>query len=231
MVAALAGDAAVQTLTREWFAAVSRHEYSYHFTWLGLPIIQFPQDIVAMQELLWRVKPDLVIETGVARGGSLIFYASMLELIGHGHVVGIDIDIRALNRVAIESHPMFKRITLLEGSSVDEAVVVQVRKMARDKERVLVVLDSNHTHDHVLRELELYSPLVTRDSYLVAFDTVVEFMPSEFSAYRPWKRGDNAYTAVQAFLTRSDRFVVDREIEQRLQITVAPGGYLRCVRD
>lgn len=231
MVASLAGDTTVRRLTRDWFEAVSRHEYSYHFTWLGLPIIQFPQDVIAMQEVIWRVKPDLIIETGIARGGSLIFYASMLQLIGAGRVVGIDIDIRAHNRAAVESHPMFERVTLIEGSSTSDAIVDQVRALARGAKRVLVVLDSNHTHEHVLAELELYSPLVTRDSYLVVFDTVVEFMPSEFSAYRPWTKGDNPYTAVQEFLKRNDRFVIDDHIEQRLQITVAPGGYLRCVRD
>ncbi|WP_445241053.1 cephalosporin hydroxylase family protein [Microcoleus vaginatus] len=152
---------------------------------MGRPIIQFPQDIMAMQEIIWQVKPDLIVETGIAHGGSLIFYASMLELIGEGQVLGIDVDIRQHNRVEIEQHPMFKRITMIEGSSIDEEIAKQVYDLAKGKSRILLVLDSNHTHDHVLKELELYSPLVTKNSYLVVFDTVVEDMPEDFFPDRP----------------------------------------------
>ncbi|MFN2566680.1 MAG: cephalosporin hydroxylase family protein [Gemmatimonadaceae bacterium] len=228
----MAADPTLAALTTKWFNESCRHRYSYNFTWLGLPIIQFPQDMVAMQELVWRVKPDLVVETGVARGGSLAFYASLLELLrGDGRVVGIDIDIRPANREAIESHALAKRITLVDGSSTDERTVVRVRELARGRERVLVVLDSNHTHDHVLRELELYSPLVRAGSYVVVFDTVVERMPAEAFPDRPWGPGNNPMTAVREFLARNDRFTVDEEIENKLLITVAPRGYLRCVRD
>ena len=225
-------DPAMKQATREWFIRSSKYEYSYHFTWMGRPIIQFPQDIIALQEIIWRVQPDLIIETGIARGGSLIFYASMLELIGgDGLVLGIDIDIREHNRLEIEHHPMFKRIEMIQGSSVDEAVVEQVRRRAAGKQRIMVALDSNHTHEHVLRELELYSPFVTRDSYLAVFDTIIEDMPDEFSQDRPWGKGDNPRTALDAFLQTTNRFEIDRNICDKLLISVAPDGYLRCVKD
>jgi len=198
---------------------------------MGLPIIQFPQDIVAMQELLWQVQPDLVIETGVARGGSVVFYASMLELIGgDGRVIGVDVDIRRHNRAAIEAHPMARRIDLVEGSSIDPATLFRVGELARGRRRVLVTLDSSHTHQHVLRELELYSSFVTPGSYLVVFDTCVEWTPSELIGERPWGKGDNPWTAVRAFLRGTDRFVVDVAIAGKLQVTVCRDGFLRCVK-
>jgi cephalosporin hydroxylase len=206
-------------------------KYSYNFSWMGRPIIQYPQDIVAMQEIIWSVKPDLIIETGIAHGGSLIFYASMLELLGgEGKVIGIDIDIREHNRREIENHPMFKRITMIEGSSIDEDVVEQVHALAQGKKRVLVSLDSLHTHDHVLGELNAYSHLVTPGSYCVIFDTMVEDLPDESFADRPWGKGNNPKTAVWKFLEGNDRFVIDKEIENKLLITVCPDGYLKCVR-
>ena len=222
----------LHALSMKWVADVSRHKYSYHLTWLGRPVIQFPQDLVAMQEIIWRVRPSLIIETGVARGGSLIFYASLLELIGgDGRVVGIDIEIREHNRLEIEKHQLSHRIRLVEGSSVDRAVIDAVCEMAGDRRPVLVVLDSNHTHEHVLKELESYSPLVTRGSYLVVFDTVIEELPEDFFPDRPWGKGDNPKTAVQEFLRKTDRFVIDEEYDSKLLITVAPGGYLRCIND
>lgn len=232
MIARMSHDSGLKGLTREWFSCSSKYEYSYHFSWLGRPIIQFPQDIIAAQDIIWRVRPDLIIETGIAHGGSMIFSASMLELLrGEGQVLGIDIDIREHNRVEIEKHPMFKRITMIEGSSIDDAVVEQVYNFAKGKERVLVFLDSNHTHEHVLREMELYSPLVKKGSYLVVFDTVVEDMPNEFFENRPWGKGNNPRTAVWEFLKTNDRFEIDKEIENKLLITVAPDGYLKCVKD
>ncbi len=222
----------LRALSMKWVADVSRHKYSYHFTWLGRPVIQFPQDLLAMQEIIWRVRPSLIIETGVARGGSLIFYASLLELVGgDGRVVGIDIDIREHNRREIENHQLSRRIDLVEGSSVEREVIDTVYKMAGDRKPILVVLDSNHTREHVLRELEAYSPLVTRESYLVVFDTVIEDMPEDFFPDRPWGKGDNPKTAVQEFLPSTDRFTVDEEYDGKLLITVAPGGYLRCIKD
>ena len=218
-------------LAIDFIRETAKYRYSYNFTWLGRPIIQFPQDIIAMQEIIWQVKPDLIIETGIAHGGSLICYASMLELIGgNGQVLGIDIDIQEHNRVEIEKHSMFKRITMIEGSSVDEKIAKQVHNFAKHKENIMVVLDSMHTHDHVLRELQLYSPLVTKGSYLVVFDTAIEDMPDDFFPDRPWGKGNNPKTAVWEFVKTNDRFVVDKEIENKLLITVAPDGYLKCVR-
>jgi cephalosporin hydroxylase len=231
-IAAMAQDGAFQTLSREWFAASCRHRYSYHFTWLGLPIIQYPQDVMAMQEIIWRTRPQLIVETGIARGGSLVFFASMLELTGtSGRVVGVDIDIRSHNRAAIEAHALARSITMLEGSSIDDAIVRDIRAMARGVQSTLVVLDSNHTHEHVLRELELYSPLVRKGGYVIVMDTVVEDLPGELFPDRPWGPGDSPRTAVRAFLQRTDRFQVDEEIQSKLLLTVAPGGYLKCVKD
>ena len=209
-------------------AALNR--YLYNFTWLGRPIIQFPQDIVAIQELIWRVKPDLVIETGIAHGGSLILSTSILEMIGgKGKVLGIDIDIRKHNRREIERHRMAKRIEMIEGSSTDPRVLAKVRRFTRGKKRVLVFLDSNHSGVHVLRELELYAPLVSKGSYIVAFDTVIEKMPKGNNKNRPWDKGNNPMTAVRAFLRKHKNFVVDKEMEHKLLITAAPGGFLKRV--
>lgn len=225
-------NAYLRDLSKQWITEASAYKYSYHFTWLGRPIVQFPQDIIALQEIIWHVKPDLIIETGIAHGGSLIFYASMLEIIGRGgNVLGIDIEVREHNRVEIIGHSMFKRITMIEGSSVDESVARQVHELATGRKPVMVVLDSNHTHDHVLREMRLYSPLVTKGSYLVVLDTVIEDMPQGFFADRPWDKGNNPKTAVWEFVRGSDRFVIDKEIETKLLITVAPDGYLKCIKD
>jgi cephalosporin hydroxylase len=231
-IAGMRNDEALKRLTQEWFIQASRNEYSYHFSWMGRPVIQFPQDIVAMQEIIWRCQPDCIVETGIARGGSLILYASMLELLGGNRsVLGIDVDIRAHNRVEIEKHPMFKRIRMIQGSSIDEGVSRQVYEQVAGRKQVMVVLDSNHTADHVSKEIKLYAPLVTKGSYLVVFDTIVEYLPKELCADRPWGPGNSPLTAVREFLKSTDRFVVDQEMENKLQITVAPGGYLRCVKD
>lgn len=207
----------------------NREKYSYNFSWMGRPIIQYPQDMIAMQELIWEIQPDLIIETGVAHGGSLIFYASLMELIGKGEIVGIDIDIRAHNREAIESHPMFKRITLLEGSSLSEEIVSQVKNIAKDKKTILVSLDSNHTHEHVLEELRLYAPYTSIGSYCVVFDTIVEDMPKAMYD-RPWDVGDNPKTAVWAFMKENDSFEINKEIDNKLLISVAPDGYLKRIK-
>ncbi|MBT8763358.1 cephalosporin hydroxylase family protein [Desulfohalobiaceae bacterium Ax17] len=212
-------------------------KYSYNFSWLGRPIIQYPQDIIAMQEIIWRVKPDLIIETGIAHGGSLIFHSSMLELNANcggpedAQVIGIDIEIRPHNRKAIEAHPMFRRISMIEGSSTDKGTVNQVYDFAKSKKNILVCLDSMHTHDHVLKELELYSRLVTKGSYLVVFDTIIEDMPAGFFPDRPWDKDNNPKIAVWEFLETNNRFEIDKEIENKLLITVAPDGYLRCIKD
>ncbi len=219
------------TISKDWFLKSSDVSYSYNFDWLGLPIIQFPQDIVAMQEIIWKTNPDIIIETGVARGGSLILSASILHLLnGSGHVIGVDIDIRQHNREAIENHPLAHRISLIQGSSIDQNVIDQVKQFIKPGTRVMVILDSNHTHDHVLKELELYSSLVSKDCYLVVMDTVIDDMPEDYFPDRPWGKGDNPKTAVHEFLKKSDRFEIDTSIHNKLLITVAPDGYLKCTK-
>ena len=224
----LAGDPDVQALSRIWLREITPHKYAYNFKWMGRPIIQLPQDMMAMQEILWDVKPDLVIEAGIAHGGSILYYASILELLGHGEVIGIDVDIRAHNRAAIEAHPMSKRVRLIEGSSTAQEVIEKVRGLAQGK-RVVVVLDSNHTHDHVLAELLAYAPLVCVGGYCVVMDTLIEDMPNRFFGDRPWGRGNNPKTAVHQFLSSHPGFEIDKDIDHKLLISVAPDGYLRRV--
>jgi cephalosporin hydroxylase len=227
----LAQHAGLRSASLDWIAEVSRYKYSYHFSWLGRPIIQFPQDVLAIQEIIWTVKPTLVIETGIAHGGSLVLSASLLELLGGDRrVVGVDVEIRSHNRAAIEAHPLFHRITLVEGSSTDPKVAERIAELAAGR-RTLLLLDSNHTHDHVLEELRLYSPLVKTGSYIVVFDTVIEDLPEDFFPDRPWGRGNNPRTAVAEFLAENRRFEIDRDLEAKLVITAAPSGYLKCVSD
>ncbi|MES2481452.1 MAG: cephalosporin hydroxylase family protein [Pseudomonadota bacterium] len=221
-------------------------KYCYNFAWLGRPIIQYPQDIVAMQELIWQVRPDLIIETGIAHGGSLVFSASMLAMLdlcdaidagsmfdpkaSRRKVLGIDIDIRAHNRAAIEAHPMASRIQMIQGSSIAPEVVAQVQAIAAGYSRVLVCLDSNHTHDHVLAELDAYAPLTSVGSYCVVFDTIVEHLPKHMVPDRPWAPGDNPKTAVWKYLESHPEFQIDQRVENKLLITVAPDGYLKRLR-
>lgn len=229
-IAANAQNASMVKAAKDFNVASNSAQYSYNFTWMGRPIIQYPQDMIAMQEIIWRVQPDLIIETGIAHGGSLIYYASILELMGKGNVLGIDIDIRSHNRAEIEKHPMFKRIEMIEGSSVSPDTIQQVSDIAKQHQTVMVSLDSNHTHEHVLKELKAYSPLVTKGSYLVCFDTIVEDLPDNYLPGRPWKQGDNPKTAVREFLKGNDAFVVDTEIDNKLLISVAPEGYLKKIK-
>lgn len=234
-IAANARDEALVRAASDFMLASTAPKYSYNFEWLGRPIIQYPQDIVAMQELIFRIKPDLIVETGIAHGGSLIFSASMLELNvlcggpADARVLGIDIDIRAHNRAAIEAHPMMRRIDMIEGSSIDPAIVARVEQAAAGKERVLVCLDSNHTHDHVLAELRAYAPLVTPGSYCVVFDTIIERFTEDTYPDRPWGPGNNAMTAVDAYLADHPDFEIDHPMDAKLMISVAPRGYLRRV--
>lgn len=225
-IRALRGNSGLKAHAADFMRDSIDAQYSYNFRWMGRPIIQYPQDMIAMQEILWDVRPDLIIETGIAHGGSLVYYASLCELMGQGEVLGIDIDIRPHNREAIEAHPMFKRIRLLQGSSTDPAIVGQAHALAAGK-KVLVVLDSNHTHEHVLAELQAYAPLVSVGSYCVVFDTVVEDLPPGLYPDRPWDVGNNPKTAVHEYLRQNANFEIDRDIEAKIQITVAPGGYLR----
>jgi cephalosporin hydroxylase len=215
--------------------AATAPKYCYNFSFLGRPIIQYPQDMVAMQELIWKTQPDLIIETGIAHGGSLIMSAAMLELNAacggnpDAYVVGVDIDIRAHNRVEIEKHPMFKRIEMLEGSSTDQAIISQIHNMAEGKKSVLVCLDSMHSHEHVLEELKAYANLATIGNYCVVFDTIIEDLPDGLYPDRPWSVGNNAKTAVHAFLADHGNFEIDHEIENKLLITVCPDGFLKRV--
>lgn len=229
-------DPKLQLLSNSWVTKAQSLKYSYNFEWLGRPIIQYPQDMVAMQELIWKVQPDLIIETGIAHGGSLIFSASMLELNAicggcqDAEVLGLDIDIRAHNREAIEAHPMFKRISMIQGSSIAPEIIEQVKAKAARKQRILVFLDSNHTHDHVLAELEAYAPLTSVGSYCVVFDTVIEDLPDDMFGDRPWGVGNNPKTAVWEYLKDHPEFEIDKSIQNKLLITVAPDGYLKRVR-
>ena len=223
-------DLSLKELALKFLVKSFRYNYSYNFDWLGRPFIQVPQDIIALQEIIWKTKPDLIIETGIAHGGGLIFYASMLELLGRGEVVGIDVEIRPHNRKEIEKHPLSKRIIMFEGSSTDDKVVRGVEKIVKRHKKVMVCLDSLHTHEHVLNELNIYSKFVTKGNYLVVFDTVIEFFPKGFLKDRPWDKGNNPYTAVKEFLKHNKNFVVDKEIENKLLITCAPGGYLLRVK-
>ena len=216
---------------QKYFQQACNAKYSYNFSWMGRPIIQHPEDIIAMQEIIWEVKPDLIIETGITHGGSIIFSASMLELLGgdNREVIGLDIDIRTHNRKEIESHPMFKRITMFEGDSTSPEIAKQVYDVAKKHEKILVCLDSNHTHDHVLKELKLYAPLVSVGSYCVVFDTVIEDLPDDMFPDRPWGHGNNPKTAVHEYLKDHPEFIIDKSIEQKLLVTVAPSGYLKRI--
>jgi len=232
-------------ISNDWIQAVTSHKYSYHFEWQGRPIIQYPQDMLAMQELIWLIKPDLIIETGIAHGGSLIFNASMLALLdmteaiesdalidpkkSKRKVLGLDIDIRQHNYDAIMAHPMSTRIEMIEGSSVSKDVIEKVHGIAKNHQRILVCLDSNHTHKHVLAELQAYALLTSVGSYCVVFDTVIEDLPKKMYPDRPWGPGDNPKTAVWEYLKTHPEFEIDKSIEQKLLITVAPDGYLKRV--
>jgi len=245
-VAQMRGDRSLVDAAKAFMSASTPPKYSYNFFWLGRPIIQYPQDVVAVQELIWALRPDLIVETGIAHGGSLVLSASMLALLdvcdalsggkvldpaaSRRKVVGIDVDIRAHNRAAIEAHPLAAYIEMIEGSSTAPEIVDRVGRLARGYERVLVCLDSNHTHAHVLAELEAYAPLVTLGSYCIVFDTIVEDLPKSMYPNRPWGPGDNPKTAVRTYLRTHPEFEVDSTIDGKLQITVAPEGYLRRVR-
>ena len=236
----------LQSASQQFFnqIGIGKADYVYNFTWLGVPIIQIPQDLYALQEMIWKVKPDLIIETGIAWGGTLIHSASMLaileacEQIDKGHVLGIDIEIRPHNKTAIADHPLNKKITMLEGSSIDASMIAQVKEFARDYKRIMVCLDSNHTHDHVLAELEAYAPLVSQGSYCMVGDTVIEDAPEGMSSKRPWGKGNNPKTAVWAYLKKLEMefvdaadghrllFEMDKELEHKVVLTGSPDGYL-----
>lgn len=241
----LGHDRDMQDLSRIWLRDTLKHRYTYNFTWQGRPIIQYPQDMVAMQELIWSIQPDLIIETGIAHGGSLIFSASMLAQLdmcdaieagvsfnpkeSRRKVLGIDIDIRDHNRVVIKAHPMASRIQMIQGSSIAPEIIERVKQEAIGYQNILVCLDSNHTHEHVLAELEAYAPLASVDSYCVVFDTIIEDLPVEIYPDRPWGVGDNPKTAVWEYLKTHPEFEIDKSIQNKLLITVAPDGYLKKI--
>jgi cephalosporin hydroxylase len=246
MIAQQGDNRAYWDLALRFMRETAPTKYAYNFTWLGRPIIQFPQDMVALQELVWQVKPDLIIETGIAHGGSLILSASLLAMLDYSEavesdsildpkatrrrVLGIDIDIREHNRAAIEAHPMSHRIDMLQGSSISPEVISKVRLYANGKERVLVFLDSNHTHEHVLAELTAYAPLVSVGSYCVVFDTIIDDLPGDFFPDRSWGKENNPRTAAVKFLTEHPEFEIDQTIPHKLLITVARDGYLKRIR-
>ena len=230
-IATMADDKELRTIAKKLFLKSVESKYSYHFDWCGLPIIQYPDDILALQEIVWAVRPLRIVETGVARGGSLALSASLLETLGgDGRVIGVDIDIREHNRKAIEQHSLARRIDLVEGSSIEKSTIDRVFLLVGDAAPVLVLLDSNHTHEHVLSELRAYSPLIRPGSYIVVYDTVIEDMPAESFKNRPWRPGNSPKTAVHAFLAENDRFEIDRDIEAKLLLTVCPDGFLRCLK-
>ena len=232
----------LKKIASEFMAESVTTDYSYNFEWLSRPIIQYPQDIVAVQEIIWKVKPDLIIETGIAHGGSLVFSASMLALLDYcealedgrllnpeepsREVIGVDIDIRKHNLEALNQHPMRNRMNLVEGSSIDPVIINKVHEMSKGYKCIMVFLDSNHTHDHVLSEMEAYAPLVSSGSYCVVFDSVIEDLPNELSNDRPWGNGNNPKTALRKYLENNSEFNIDKNIQDKILITVAPDGYL-----
>lgn len=227
----MADDPQLATVKREWVRLATRHGYSYNFSWLGIPIIQHPEDVVVIQELLWHTRPDLVVETGIAHGGSLILSASILKLLGgQREVLGVDIDIREHTRATLSTHPLASSISTIEGDSIASEVIDQVREVCARHSRVLVILDSNHTCDHVAAELSLYSEFVTVGSYLIVMDTIIRDLPRELLRDRPWDAVNSPWTAVQDFLRVDDRYAVAAEVDDRLLATAAPGGYLVRLR-
>jgi cephalosporin hydroxylase len=218
-------DEGYSVLSQLWTRSGWQHKSTYELVWMGIPIIQLPEDILMMQELIWRVRPDVIIESGVAHGGALVLYSSLLDAIGKGHVVGVDIEIRKYNRLAIEAHPMSNRITLIEGDSVSDDTLARVRDEIPSGATVMVALDSNHTRDHVVAELERYAPLVTPGSYCVVFDSVMTMVSDAPSAGENWHQ-DNPLEAVSAFIAEHNEFEIDHSFN-RLQVTYCQSGFLR----
>lgn len=229
----MGGDRELFARSMEVLRHADTHDYSYMWTWMGVPIIQMPADTMATQEVIWSCKPDIIIETGVARGGSVLFMASMLELIGKGKVLGVDIEVRSHNRETIEQHPMAKRVTLIEGPSTTEETLARVRKEIPAGASVMAILDSDHSRDHVLAELRAYAPFVTKGQYLVVADTWLHFVEPEQAPKNRSQflaRGNEPFAAREAFLKETDRFEPDPVINGKLILSSSPGGYLRCTK-
>ena len=227
----MARDSQLKDLSLQWMIKADRYKYTYNFTWMGRPIIKYPNDMIVQQELMWTLKPDLIIETGVAHGGSIIFSASMMKMMGiKGSVIGIDIDIREHNLKEIEDHPMYDIIHLYEGDSTDSKIVQQVQQHVDKAKTVLVILDSLHSHQHVLKELNLYSKFVTKSSYIILPDTFIEFFPKGYySKDRPWDVGNNPYTAMHEFLKNNSSFMIDKKLSSKAVISETIDGYLKRV--
>jgi len=228
--AAAAQNEGLRKTSMDFIVESDKFGYGYQWTWLGLPFIQMPQDMIVTQELIWQTKPDVIIETGVAWGGSVVFSASLLQLIGKGEVVGIDLNLYDHVKDQIMSYPFSNRVHLYKGSSTDPEIVKKVLSHIKPGQSVMVMLDSNHTHQHVLDELRAYAPHVTKGQYLVVSDTVVEDMPKQEHRPRPWGPGDNPKTALRAYLKETDRFEVDPYVNGKLLLTYSPEGYCRCIK-
>lgn len=228
----LYSDEAFDAISRQWVRVGWNQRYQYNFSWMGRPIIQLPEDMVRTQEVIHRIQPDVIIETGVAHGGSLVYYASLCKILGKGRVVGIDIEIRPHNRQAIEAHPLASYITLIEGSSVEKGVVDRVKSLVQPGETVLVLLDSNHTREHVRAELEAYHGLVTPGSYIVATDGIMFDLYDVPRGHASWV-DDHPKAAALDFLATHQEFVLQqpewpfRESELTENITHWPGAWLR----
>ncbi|MBU0778081.1 cephalosporin hydroxylase family protein [Patescibacteria group bacterium] len=232
-------------LSNMWIRQAIQYNYAHNFSWLGRPIMQIPQDVYIIQELIWNIKPDLVIETGIAHGGSLIMSASMLALLDYCEaieqgtmlypkkskrkVLGIDVEIRPHNRIAIDTHPMAHLIEMIEGSSIDIDIIEHVKTIAKNYKKIIVFLDSNHIHDHVLSELEAYAPLVSIGSYCIVWDTGVENLPEHLCDNRPWGKGNNPKTAVCEYLKTTHYFKIDKTIAYKLMITASMDGFLKRI--
>ena len=215
----------------DWMLHADKYKYTYNYRWMGIPIIKFPNDIVALQEIIWKVKPDIIIETGIAHGGSLLFSATMMELIGNqGKVIGVDIDIRKHNRIEIEKSKFNKNIVMLEGSSVSQKIIKKIKNYIKQGSKVMVFLDSNHTYSHVKKEIEIYSKLVTKNSYLVVEDTFTEFFPKNYFSNRPWDVGNNPIIAIREFLKKNKKFKIDKNLNDKLSITETFDGYLKKIK-
>lgn len=216
---------AFELISSLWLKTGWATQYSYNFCWMGRPIIQLPEDLMMIQEVIYRVRPDVLIETGVAHGGTSVFFASLFEVLGHGRVISVDIEIRPHNRKAIEEHPLKKRITLIEGDSIAPGTVQEVHGLIGPEDRVMVVLDSNHSKAHVLKELQLYGALVTPGSYIVATDGNMAELHDVPGGKPEWMR-DNPKVAIHEFLVSHPEFEMDPD-PTRLGITYWPDGYLR----
>lgn len=229
-------DLELQDTLKKALQVMTKTKYAYNFYWLGRPIIQGPPDLQAYQEIIWNFKPDLIIETGIARGGSLIFFASMIALLEYcgeidkGDVLGIDVDIREHNKQAILAHPLNKKITMYEGSSIDNQIIEKVKKFAKNKKRILLFLDSNHTHDHVLEELRAYAPLVSVGGYCVVCDTGIEDIKTDFSGERPWGQGNSPKSALVEYLKENDSFEIENYYDRKIMITCATDGFLKRIK-